>query len=75
VFERYGDTVSGSYSYGAGFGRLKGEVRGDTLTYRWSMGRASGSGVLTLKDGSYRGTFGSGTANTGDGTITISKAQ
>jgi len=30
---------------------------------------------LTLKDGSYRGTFGSGTANTGDGTITISKAQ
>ncbi len=75
VLERYGDTVSGSYSYGAGFGRLKGEVRGDTLTYRWSMGRASGNGVLTLKDGSYRGTFGSGTADTGDGTITISKAQ
>src|SRR4029077_20373983 len=75
VLERYGDVVSGSYSYGAGFGRLKGEVKGDTLTYRWSMGRTSGNGVLTLQNGSYRGTFGSGTANTGDGTMTISKAQ
>ena len=49
VFERYGDTVSGSYSYGAGFGRLKGEVKGRYANVSLLMGRASGNGVLTLR--------------------------
>jgi hypothetical protein len=75
VLERFGDAVSGSYSYGAGFGRIRGNVKGDSLSYRWSLGRQSGNGVLTLQNGNYRGTFGSGAASSGEGTIALSKAQ
>jgi hypothetical protein len=69
VLERYGDAVSGSYSYGAGFGRLKGAVNGATLSYRWTMGNAGGRGVLTLQDGTYRGTWGNGDSSTGVGSL------
>lgn len=75
MFERHGDAVSGSYSYGAGFGRIRGVVKGDSLTYRWSMGRASGNGVLTQRDDGFRGTFGSGSAASGEGIIALSKSQ
>lgn len=69
VLERYGDAVSGSYSYGAGFGRLKGSVNGATLNYRWTMSNTGGMGVLTLQDGTYRGTWGNGDSSTGAGAL------
>jgi hypothetical protein len=74
VLERYGDAVSGSYSYGAGFGRLKGALNGATLSYRWTMSNASGTGVLTLQDGTYRGTWGNGDSSTGVGALEMTRA-
>lgn len=74
VLERFGEIVSGSYSFGAGFGRLKGALSGSNLNYRWTMGKAGGSGVLTLQDGVYRGTWGSTASSTGEGSLELLKA-
>ena len=60
VLKRDGDRVTGSYSYGGGFGRIDGVVAGDTLNYRWTLPPDSGAATLTLKDGVYRGTWGLG---------------
>ena len=75
VLERYGDSMSGSYSYGSGLRPAQGRGEGRYADLSLVDGPDSGNGVLTLQDGRYRGTFGSGTANSGDGTIAISKAQ
>jgi hypothetical protein len=69
VLERRGSKVDGSYSFGAGFGRLEGEVAGATLTYQWTLPPDSGRGRITLSNGDYQGTWGIGTADLGGGSI------
>jgi hypothetical protein len=63
--------VTGSYSFGVGFARLEGTVEGSTLNYRWRLASDSGVGRITLKDGEYRGTWGSVASSTGGGTILL----
>jgi hypothetical protein len=49
-FMRQGQHVIGKYSYGAGNGRLKGNVDGNTLYFQWEEGPSYGKGVFTAKD-------------------------
>ena len=71
VLVRDGDTVTGSYSYGAGFGRIEGAINGPTLDYRWSMPPDSGGATLTFEDGVYRGSWGYGLSSSDGGTIEV----
>jgi hypothetical protein len=66
---RDGDTVTGSYSFGAGFGRIEGTVSGSTLDYRWSLASDSGAATVTFDGGTYRGTWGAGASAAGGGII------
>ena len=49
VLVREGDTVTGSYSFGAGFGRIEGAINGSSLDYRWSLAPDSGGATITLR--------------------------
>jgi hypothetical protein len=75
VLSRSGAGVTGSYSFGAGFGRLRGAIQGSTLNYQWDFGSVSGSGQITLQGGEYRGTWGTGTSPTGAGTLLLRSDQ
>ncbi len=59
----------GIYSFGAGFGRIDGEVSGDTLAYGWMMGDESGRGRILLEGNDYRGNWGIGMADLGGGDL------
>ncbi len=72
VLVRVGDSVTGSYSFGAGFGRIEGTVNGSTLDYRWSLAPDSGAATVTFEGGVYRGTWGAGTSAEGGGTLEMS---
>jgi len=74
VLTRHDDRVVGSYSFGAGYGRLEGTAEGSTLRYRWVLPPDSGEGVMTLQDGTYRGAWGRGGASTGSGSILLQAA-
>jgi hypothetical protein len=72
VLSRDGDRVTGSYSYGAGYGDIDGVVDGETLSYRWRLLSNEGAATLTYAgDGVYRGNWGVGNASTGGGDIRI----
>jgi hypothetical protein len=71
VLSRNGDSVTGSYSFGAGFARLEGTLQGSTLNYRWRLPPDSGIGRITLESGGYRGTWGSGASATDGGTLLL----
>jgi hypothetical protein len=74
VLDRQGAEVTGSYSFGAGFGRLEGQVDGATLRYRWTLPPDEGMGSITLgSDGGYRGSWGLGGSDTGGGSIQIQR--
>jgi hypothetical protein len=75
VLRRDGDTVTGSYSFGAGFGRLEGTVDGSTLDYDWTLATDRGKGQITMEDGAYRGTWGMGDSATDFGTIELEREQ
>ena len=72
VLVREGDTVTGSYSFGAGFGRIEGAINGSTLDYRWSLAPDSGAASVTFDGSVYRGTWGAGTSAEGGGIIEMS---
>jgi hypothetical protein len=74
VLQQSGDEVSGSFSYGAGYGSMNGKVAGDTLSYRWTLGPDSGSAAMTVRDGTYRGTWGNGPSATNGGTFELQKS-
>ena len=74
VLQQSGDEVSGSFSYGAGYGSMNGKVAGDALSYRWTLGPDSGRGAMTFRDGTYRGTWGNGQSATGGGTFELQKS-
>ena len=64
--------MSGAYSFGAGFGRIKeGRIAGDRITYRWSLPPNSGQGVIGLEDGTYNGAWGVAQASSGGGSISL----
>ena len=69
VLRRQGDRVTGTYSFGAGFGRIDGRVSGNTLAYEWIMGDESGRGRLFLEGNEYRGNWGIGMADLGGGDL------
>jgi hypothetical protein len=69
VLVRVGDSVTGSYSFGAGFGRIEGTVDGSTLDYRWSLAPDSGMATVTFDGSIYRGTWGAGASAEGGGII------
>jgi hypothetical protein len=65
VLTRQGNSVTGSYSFGAGYGRLRGDVDGTVLRYRWDLSPDSGEGILMLQEGTYAGTWGHGNGQQG----------
>ena len=69
ILMRNGDRVAGTYSFGAGFGRINGEVEGDTLVYDWIIGTDTGRGRIVLDGDKYRGTWGMGEGYLGAGEI------
>ena len=71
VFERRGDTVTGRYTFGLGFGTVRdGRVIGNKLYFDWQFGANYGRGSLeALADGSLRGTWGYREARDGAGTL------
>ncbi|HUF57407.1 MAG TPA: M48 family metalloprotease [Thermohalobaculum sp.] len=71
VLERSGDRVTGAYSFGAGFGRMEGEVAGNTLAYSWTLGSDHGQGQLILDGSTYRGSWDRSGAETGGGEIVL----
>ena len=73
VLAQDGEAVSGSFSYGNGVGRVNGIVKDGMLTYHWILGSESGAGVIAAQNGSYRGTWGYGTAAAGGGTLDLKK--
>ena len=73
VLEQNRDTVNGSFSYGAGYGRLDGKISNASLSYRWTLGRDVGAAVMTLRDDTYRGTWGNGDSATNGGTFELKK--
>jgi hypothetical protein len=73
VLAQDGEAVSGSFSYGNGVGRVNGIVKDGMLIYRWTLGSESGAGVIAAQNGSYRGTWGYGTAAAGGGTLDLKK--
>ena len=71
VLARRGDRVTGSHSFGAGFGRMEGEVVDGVLDYGWSLGPDRGRGRIVLDGGGYRGSWGTGGAAAGGGEIVL----
>jgi hypothetical protein len=75
VLEQNRDAVTGSFSYGAGYGRLDGKVSNASLSYRWKLSGDAGAGVLTLQGDTYRGTWGTGDSATNGGTSEVKKER
>jgi hypothetical protein len=73
VLERNGENVAGTFSYGAGYGRMDGRASPNRLLYRWILGADKGAGVMTLQGGEYRGTWGTGDSETGGGRFELTK--
>jgi len=74
VLDRRGDAVTGSYSFGSGFGRLEGEVDGATLHYRWTLAPDEGTGTIMLgDDGAYQGSWGFDGSDAGGGVIRLNR--
>lgn len=75
VLTQDGDQVSGVYSFGAGFARIEeGKVTGDQLVFRWLLAPDSGQGVITIENGVYKGTWGSGGATGGGGDFSLARS-
>ena len=75
VLEQNGEQVSGTFSYGAGFGVMEGKVEGNKLAYRWTLGADKGAGIMTMQNAAYHGTWGNGNSATDGGTFNLSKEQ
>jgi hypothetical protein len=75
VLDQNRDAVTGSFSYGAGYGRLEGKVSNASLSYRWKLSGDAGAGVLTLQGDTYRGTWGTGDSATNGGTSEVKKER
>jgi hypothetical protein len=73
VLERNGEDVSGTFSYGAGYGSMDGKASGNRLPYRWTLGADKGAGVMTQQGGEYRGTWGYGDSVTDGGRFELAK--
>jgi hypothetical protein len=72
VLNRQGSEVTGSYSFGAGFGRLEGQVDGADMSYRWTLPPDEGMGSITLgADGGYQGSWGFAGSDSGGGLIQL----
>jgi hypothetical protein len=71
VLSRNSESVTGSYSFGAGFARLDGTMHGSTLNFRWTLPPDGGAGRITLQGGEYRGTWGNGNSMTDGGPIKL----
>ncbi|MBU1053126.1 MAG: M48 family metalloprotease [Proteobacteria bacterium] len=59
-FERSGQKVTGTYTYGLGAGKIKGIVENNLLNFQWQEGDSYGQGLFkTSKDGDqFNGTWG-----------------
>ena len=73
VLEQNGGQASGTFSYGAGFGVMEGNVEGNKLAYRWSLGADKGAGIMTMQGAAYQGTWGNGNSATDGGTFNLTK--
>lgn len=73
VLAQRDDRVTGSYSFGAGFARLDGSVSDAELAYNWTLPPDKGHGLAALHDGIIAGTWGIGTANSGAGTLSLTR--
>lgn len=72
VLERQGDNVRGYYSFGLGFGSIRGTVQGDRLYFEWEWANNYGMGVFEgHDDGSFTGTWGYREARSGAGTWNV----
>lgn len=70
------DQVRGAYSFGAGFARIDGgSVVGNRVIYRWTLPPDSGQGVITLENGAYSGTWGTGQATSGGGAFSLTRSR
>lgn len=75
VFRQHGSHVTGAMSYGAGTVTFEGEAREQVLQGTWSLAKDQGRAVLTLDEsGTLRGSSGYGEANTGGGTVALTRA-
>jgi hypothetical protein len=69
VLERYGDNVTGTFTFGLGFGRLIGTIRNSKLDFDWMWVSNYGKGSFTAQaDGSFTGTWGYRENRSGAGT-------
>lgn len=75
VLTQFGDRVTGSYSFGAGFARIDGLVAGSELSYGWALPPDKGRGIGTLLGKTYEGTWGTGSANSGGGTVSLARER
>ena len=71
VLRRDGNYVVGTFTYGAGFGRMEGRVEGSTLTYDWELAFDSGKAQMTFDGYVYSGTWGLGESDSGAGSISM----
>jgi hypothetical protein len=71
ILERRGNQVTGHYSFGLGFGTIKGDVEDKRLYFEWQWANNFGKGVFEDRgDGSLTGTWGYRGASAGAGTWT-----
>lgn len=75
VLTQTGDRVTGSYSFGAGFARLKGTAAGTDLSYAWELPPDSGFGTMQLRNGAFAGSWGMGRAASGAGTVRLGRER
>ncbi|MCP4318033.1 MAG: M48 family metalloprotease [Hyphomicrobiales bacterium] len=69
---RSGDNVRGRSNYGLGVSEFEGIVDGDTLHYRWRLGRDAGRGRLIFANGAYEGTWGINDSESNGGAMRLS---
>lgn len=74
VLHRNGDRVSGFYSYGAGVGRLDGQVKGDIAYLDWRFGNEYGRVRLTADNGEITGNWGYVNSDNNGGTWRVRPA-
>ncbi len=75
VLSQSGGRVAGAYSFGAGFARLDGAADGAHLAYRWTLPPDRGRGAATLRGDVIEGSWGSGDADAGGGTLSMRPAR
>jgi hypothetical protein len=68
-FRRQGNQVNGEYYYGAGQGLLRGEIRGETLSFEWKEGSEWGQGRFQTERGgdAFTGIWGFGKSDRNGG--------